>query len=970
MSVSDGSPASGVHADEEIEAAPEPFTVGEQLRTFLRNSPEAILVVEGDGTIVSANHRAAALFGYTEPELLDRSINGLIPDASTNANSRRLQSLLQLSDPNAGSQGMDLEGRRKDGSGLALEVSLTPLGPEGQDPCVWTLHAPPRRSADAARAARSEARFNEAQRIGKIGNWEWEIAADMHWWSDELYRMLEMDPGADERFFDVFTSRIHADDRERFESTKNRIEQTGRSEVSDVRIALPSGEERVVQCQGEVELDAAGNTVRVFGTLQDITEQKQAERAFINSEARYKEAQRIAKLGNWEWNLATSEHWWSDELYSILEEDPSKYEASFENFLRKVHKADRGPLIEGAQNPTADPNGSAPSEVRIVLPGGREKMIELRVDVGTNARGEPTVVAGTVRDVTERWELEARLRESEKRYASTVELASIGIGHIDVKGRFLWANQYLCDMLGYPRDELLELTIKQISHREDVHAADKGRAALHAGEIDTLKIEKRYVRKNGATIWARITSTVRRDAAGSPLYDIAAVEDVTERKATEARVQYLATHDEMTGLLNRGSFNQRLAMAIDWAHQRNGRCVILFVDLDRFKVINDSLGHAAGDQLLVNMAERLKHCLRKSDVIARFGGDEFVILLEDVPDVEGAVESARKILSTVLRPIRILNQEFRTTASIGIAVFPDDAKDAVTLMKHADMAMYRAKEEGKNNYQFYSPQDTPISVEHFRLESQLNRALERNEFTVQYQARVDLETGSITGTEALLRWWNHELGTVSPTQFIPLAEDTGLIVPIGRWILRAACEQNVAWQRKGLPPIVIAVNLSPRQFKDADLLTDISEVLAQTQMAPELLELEITEGVLMHDVERAAERIAAIKNQGVRLAIDDFGTGYSSLSQLKRFPIDTLKVDRSFVRDAPENAEDKAITEAIISLGKTLGVTVVAEGVETSAQVGFLRSCGCDEMQGFYFSKPCHPDAVAVLLAKGPVQLL
>ena len=286
------------------------------------------------------------------------------------------------------------------------------------------------------------------------------------------------------------------------------------------------------------------------------------------------------------------------------------------------------------------------------------------------------------------------------------------------------------------------------------------------------------------------------------------------------------------------------------------------------------------------------------------------------------------------------------------------------LMKHADVAMYLAKEEGKNNYQIYSAQHRPLSAEHLVIESHLGRALEQNEFSVQYQPQVSLKTGRIGGAEALLRWWNPELGTVTPGQFIPLAEDTGLIVPIGRWILRAACEQNMNWQREGLPPIVMAVNLSPRQFKDANLLDDISDILAETGMAPGLLELEITESVIMHDASRAADRVEAIKQLGVRLAIDDFGTGYSSLSQLKRFPIDTLKVDRSFVRDLPANAEDKAITEAIISLAKTLGVAVVAEGVETAEQCEFLRARGCDDMQGFYFSKPCHPDAFAALLAR------
>jgi EAL domain-containing protein (putative c-di-GMP-specific phosphodiesterase class I) len=286
-------------------------------------------------------------------------------------------------------------------------------------------------------------------------------------------------------------------------------------------------------------------------------------------------------------------------------------------------------------------------------------------------------------------------------------------------------------------------------------------------------------------------------------------------------------------------------------------------------------------------------------------------------------------------------------------------------MKHADMAMYRAKEEGKNNYQFYSAETSPMSVENLLLESHLGRALERKEFALQYQPKVDINTREVRGAEALLRWWNLELGTVSPAHFIPVAEDTGLIVPIGKWVMRTACEQNMAWQRRGLRPIVMSVNLSPRQFKDPMLLEDIAEVLERTGMAPELLELEITESMIAHNLEQAAEKAAAIKALGVRLAVDDFGTGYSSLAQLKRFPIDTLKVDRSFIRDIDDNEDDRVIARTIISLGKALDVSVVAEGVETEAQYSFLRDHACDEMQGYYFSKPCHPDAFAEYLLRG-----
>ena len=555
-----------------------------------------------------------------------------------------------------------------------------------------------------------------------------------------------------------------------------------------------------------------------------------------------------------------------------------------------------------------------------------------------------------------------KLRASEERYSSTVELAAIGISHVSADGRFIHVNRRLCEMLGYTREEMLALGVKEISHPDDASLTDVDKRKLHRGEIDTLEVEKRYLRKDGTPVWVRINVAVNRAPDGEPLYDISVVEDISERKRAEERVQYLATHDEMTGLPNRAMFSQLLNHAIESARRSAGKLAVLFLDLDRFKIINDSLGHEAGDELLKKVAARLKTCLRASDVLARLGGDEFVVLVESLKEPRQAARVARNLLSAALKPVEILGHECRVTASVGISMFPADAADAQSLMKNADVAMYAAKEEGKNNYQFYSKGGGSLSIERLTLETSLRRALERRELKLQYQAKVAVGTGEITGAEALLRWWNRELGTVPPAQFIPLAEDTGLIVPIGKWVLATACAQNVAWQRDGLPSIRMAVNISPRQFKDPNLLRDVAAALEASGMAPELLELEITEGVIMHDVDRALKKLNAIKSMGVRLAIDDFGTGYSSLAQLKRLPIDTLKVDRSFIREIPKDPEDKAITEAIIAMGKTLGVTVVAEGVESAEQQAFLTSRACDELQGYYFSKPCHPDALADLL--------
>ena len=435
-----------------------------------------------------------------------------------------------------------------------------------------------------------------------------------------------------------------------------------------------------------------------------------------------------------------------------------------------------------------------------------------------------------------------------------------------------------------------------------------------------------------------------------------------EKNQADERIQFLATHDDLTRLPNRVMFNQLFEQSIRLARRDNHQCAVLFIDLDRFKVINDSLGHAAGDTLLIEVAKRLRDCVRDSDVVGRLGGDEFVVMLDRISDRDQVAVVARKILAALLSPILLAGHECSTTGSVGIAVFPENGNDALTLTKNADIAMYLAKEEGKNDFRCFSSEIKSQSIERLMLEADLRHALELDQFTLHYQPKLDVQTGRITGLEALLRWVHPELGDLPPMEFISLAEETGLIIPIGLWVLKTACAQNMAWQRDGLPAISMAVNLSPRQFLDENLLRDIDELLMSTGMPAHLLQLEITESMVMQNVDRAVKVLDQIQSRGVRLAIDDFGTGYSSMSLMKQFPIDTIKIDRSFVRDLENSSQDRAIAKAIISMGKALGLTVVAEGVETAEQDAFLRGHECDELQGCLFSRPIPAEAVALLL--------
>jgi len=475
-------------------------------------------------------------------------------------------------------------------------------------------------------------------------------------------------------------------------------------------------------------------------------------------------------------------------------------------------------------------------------------------------------------------------------------------------------------------------------------------------------------RKNGEIYPTWLTLSSVRNTSGEITNYVGISQDITVRKETEQRLAYLANHDALTGLPNRTLFNDRLNHALAHGERYKLGLAILFLDLDRFKVINDTLGHDIGDQLLQNLAQRLTKSLRGSDTVARWGGDEFTILVDELNSPQDAVAVARRVLDVLTEPFMLNGHEIFVTCSIGITLYPKDGRDAQALLSNADAAMYRAKEKGRNNYQFYTAAMNASALERLRLESDLRRALEREEFFLHYQPKVEIRTGRIVGVEALIRWDHPTLGMVSPQQFIPLAEETGLIVPIGEWVLRTACTQNQAWHSAGVCSIRMAVNISAQQFKKENLTEAVIRILDETGLPHDLLELEITESVMMQDMERAVAVLTELSARGIRFSIDDFGTGYSSLVYLKRLPIDILKIDRSLVSQMPEDPDDTAIAAAIISMGKSLNLQVIAEGVETEQQLAFLLQQGCDEAQGFLFSRPVAANKMTELLQqKGPL---
>jgi diguanylate cyclase (GGDEF)-like protein/PAS domain S-box-containing protein len=555
------------------------------------------------------------------------------------------------------------------------------------------------------------------------------------------------------------------------------------------------------------------------------------------------------------------------------------------------------------------------------------------------------------------------LREQEQLLSSITGNISDGIYRSTPDKGMIYANEALARMFGYPTAADLISVAGPILYANPRRRQELTQLLDDRGGYRNEEVE--YQRKDGSRFYAVNSATTVKDAEGKPLYFDGVISDITERKRAEAQVYQLAHYDSLTGLPNRALLRDRLVQAIYDARRRDARLAVLFLDLDRFKTVNDSLGHETGDKLLKSVSMRLRENMRDSDTISRQGGDEFLLILRDVADPPSAARVAEKLLEALARPHIIGEYELHVTPSIGISLYPDDARDIDGLIRNADAAMYHAKERGRFNYQFFTPEMNTRAYERLSLEGSLRQAIERGEFELHYQPQVDMRSGAVMGVEALLRWHPPGRDSVPPGVFVPVLESSGLIGQVGDWVLREACRQNRQWQQEGLPAMPIAVNLSPIQFNRRNMADSISAILAETGLEPRWLELEFTESAVMHDSREVATTIQRLDELGVQLALDDFGTGYSSLSYLRRFHLDKIKIDQSFVRDIGVDADDAAIITAIIGMARNLKVSAVAEGVETAAQCAFLREQGCDGMQGYFFSKPMPAAGFAELLKSG-----
>jgi diguanylate cyclase (GGDEF)-like protein/PAS domain S-box-containing protein len=967
----------------------------ERYRLLVEHSPDGILI-HHNGIVEFANPAAAAILGGRVGELIGRNILDFVhPDSRETVVSRQRELQSTRSVPVVEERLL-----RLDDSPIHAEVGASSFV-AGNRRLVQVIFRDiaARRQAETA-LRESEERLSLVIRGTSDGIWDWDIEKDYVYYSPRFRELLGYESEVEFRQNFLFRDSLHPDDRDRTVAAVNRALAGGPAFNEEYRLKRRDGSFGWFRGRGLALRNAGTKAYRFAGSLTDINGIKQselllaAERRIFEHLASGTELPQILDMlcRDLESILPVT----SRVSLQLLEDNRLRHGAAPgipKKFWERLDNVPPGPQ-SGSSSQAAYTKTRIISADIGIDPAWRDLREaafahEFHACWSTPVIATAGEVLGTltvyhnrprVPDLREMQTVDrfihlARMLIEDRRTQANLQLASSVIEHgsegvmiTDAQSKILRVNEAFCRITGYSEAEVVGLSPSVLnSGRHDAAFYQKMWQTLEKTGQWRGEIWNR--RKNGEVYPEWLTISAIRNDQGRVTHFAALFSDVTEQKATEERIHRLAFYDALTGLPNRPMLEDHLRLALSAARRQQKTVALMFLDIDHFKQINDSMGHAAGDLLLKETAQRILSCVREGDTVSRMGGDEFVILLPDCGELSqaispGAISVAEKIQKTLAQPVQLAGHEVSVTVSIGIALYPSDALNGSDLVKHADIAMYHAKSQGRDNFQFYTVQMNEALMERLSLERAMKKAIEENQFRLYYQPRIDVKSGRIVGLEALIRWQHQELGSISPARFIPLAEETGHILPIGEWVLRTACQQCQEWIGSGLWKGMgtMAVNVSPRQFQQAGFVDVVHDALAESGLTPERLEIEVTEGTLIHGSAPEATLIS-LRELGVQVAIDDFGTGYSSLSYLKRFPLDVLKIDQSFIRDLSDNPNDAAITLAIISMAKNLQLRVVAEGVETPEQYAFLKSNGCDECQGYLFSKPQPVESIAQILA-------
>ncbi|MEX0959729.1 MAG: EAL domain-containing protein [Burkholderiales bacterium] len=916
---------------------------------MFRNHPQPMWVYDLETLrFVDVNQAALDHYGYSREAFLSMTVLDIRPPEEH----RKILDYIAAGLPEQAARRNWIH-CRKDGTRIEVEVVGGDFRYEGRPARLVTMRdvTEARRAERALRAG--EERFQLLARATNDAIWDWDAVNKVFWWNDGItaqfgYARREVEPT-----LEWWAERIHAEDRERIvgenDALLSGLETAWQGEY---RFRRADGTYAEVFDRGFVIRDEHGRALRAIGSMMDITARKRIERALTESQERLDLALAASDLAIWDWNIKTGEVQLSKHFGLMLGYESEEIGDRIEFWQGLTHPGDLERIRAAVVQHFKGESLLFDVEYRMRTKAGAWRWMQTvgRI-VELDENGRALRMSGTHRDITDI----KRTSDLVRKLSLAVEQSANMVVITDPSGTIEYVNPKFCAVTGYEREELIGRELWTMKSQDMPLATFKEIwETLNSGQEWHGELHNR--KRNGEFYWCLESISPVRDEHGVISNFVSVGEDISERKHAETTIRHLAYYDPLTGLPNRRLFRDRLELARTAAQRSDDMFALMYLDLDRFKNVNDTLGHEIGDLLLKAASQRIADCLRKGDTMARLGGDEFAIIIADVKQQENLAKVADKIIRAVQEPFLLNGFELFTTTSIGIGVFPNDTTDLDVLVKNADVALYRAKEHGRNNYQFFIEDMNARSMERLVIESRLRHAVAREELLLYFQPQTDIASGRVTGVEALVRWRSPELGMVMPSDFIPLAEDTGLIVPIGDWVLHAACRQLRAWRDAGLELDRIAVNLSPRQFRQAGLDETVESAIGAAGLDGVSLEVEITENTAMSNAELSQTILDRLRKIGVQVAIDDFGTGYSSLANLKHFPVTRLKIDQTFVRDVAEDPDDAAIVLAMIRMAHSLKLQVIAEGVENAAQLEFLRSNGCDEAQGYLFARPLPAD--------------